>query len=177
MATTMLRSQWQEDGNIHLIDVEPGPLPEGWARLKVRACGICGSDLHRLKGHNFGPPTIPPHHAGPRAGRQHHRRLRLAAGRCLRGRAAHQLRDVRVLPGGPQDAVPRRQAHRHAGAGGRPGRLHRRAGEAALPDGRLACQTSRGLWPSPSRSACAPSTWPTCAATRTSWCSAPARWA
>jgi L-iditol 2-dehydrogenase len=54
----MIRSQWQEDGNIHLIDVEPGPLPEGWARLKVRACGICGSDLHRLKGHAFGPPTI-----------------------------------------------------------------------------------------------------------------------
>lgn len=54
----MKRSQWQEDGNIHLIDVEPAPLPEGWARLAVRACGICGSDLHRLKGHSFGPPVI-----------------------------------------------------------------------------------------------------------------------
>jgi len=53
----MLRSQWQEDGNIHLIEVEPGPLADGWARLKVRACGICGSDLHRLKGHAFGPAT------------------------------------------------------------------------------------------------------------------------
>ena len=54
----MLRSQWQEDGQIHLVDVDPAPLPEGWARLKVHACGICGSDLHRLKGHAFGPPTI-----------------------------------------------------------------------------------------------------------------------
>jgi threonine dehydrogenase-like Zn-dependent dehydrogenase len=54
----MLRSQWQEDGNIHLIEVEPAPLPEGWARLSVRACGICGSDLHRLKGHAFGPPVV-----------------------------------------------------------------------------------------------------------------------
>jgi threonine dehydrogenase-like Zn-dependent dehydrogenase len=48
---TMTRSQWQPDGTIKLIDVDPGPIQPGWARLKVHACGICGSDLHRLKGH------------------------------------------------------------------------------------------------------------------------------
>src|SRR3954452_7615216 len=53
----MMRSQWQEDGAIRLIEVQPEALPEGWARLKLRACGICGSDLHRLKGHSFGPPS------------------------------------------------------------------------------------------------------------------------
>jgi threonine dehydrogenase-like Zn-dependent dehydrogenase len=47
----MIRSQWQEDGTIALVDVSPEPLQPGWARLRVHACGICGSDLHRLKGH------------------------------------------------------------------------------------------------------------------------------
>jgi threonine dehydrogenase-like Zn-dependent dehydrogenase len=48
----MRQSYWEDDG-IKLREVEPGPLAEGWVRLKVAACGICGSDLHRLKG----PPT------------------------------------------------------------------------------------------------------------------------
>jgi threonine dehydrogenase-like Zn-dependent dehydrogenase len=44
----MRQSYWAEDG-IKLREVEPGPLAEGWVRLNVKACGICGSDLHRLK--------------------------------------------------------------------------------------------------------------------------------
>lgn len=37
---------WNKNGS---LDVEPRDLPEpspGWVRLKVAACGICGSDLH-----------------------------------------------------------------------------------------------------------------------------------
>lgn len=44
----MLQSVWTETG-IVLREVEPPPLKPGWARLKVAACGICGSDLHGYK--------------------------------------------------------------------------------------------------------------------------------
>jgi threonine dehydrogenase-like Zn-dependent dehydrogenase len=43
----MLQSVWTETG-IVLRDVEPRPLQDGWVRLGVKACGICGSDLHAL---------------------------------------------------------------------------------------------------------------------------------
>jgi threonine dehydrogenase-like Zn-dependent dehydrogenase len=39
------QAQWTSDG-IRLAEVEPGPLRPGWARLRVEACGICGTDLH-----------------------------------------------------------------------------------------------------------------------------------
>jgi len=41
----MRRAVWTSDG-LELIDEEPGPLAPGWVRLRVEACGICGSDLH-----------------------------------------------------------------------------------------------------------------------------------
>jgi 2-desacetyl-2-hydroxyethyl bacteriochlorophyllide A dehydrogenase len=41
----MRRAVWTNDG-LDLEDHEPGALEPGWARLKVEACGICGSDLH-----------------------------------------------------------------------------------------------------------------------------------
>lgn len=44
----MLRSIWTEQG-IVLEDMEPEPLKDGWVRLQVQACGICGSDLHGYK--------------------------------------------------------------------------------------------------------------------------------
>jgi len=44
----MLQSLWTEAG-IVLRDVEPPPLKDGWLRLKIAACGICGSDLHGYK--------------------------------------------------------------------------------------------------------------------------------
>ena len=46
----MIQSQWTEDG-ITLVDVTPGKLEPGWVRLKVKACGICGSDLHTYRRH------------------------------------------------------------------------------------------------------------------------------
>ena len=44
----MLQSKWTDDG-IELAEVEPGPLAPGHVRLKVAACGICGSDLHSFR--------------------------------------------------------------------------------------------------------------------------------
>jgi threonine dehydrogenase-like Zn-dependent dehydrogenase len=45
----MRQSYWTDSGEIALRDVDPGPPAEGWARLRVAACGICGSDLHRMR--------------------------------------------------------------------------------------------------------------------------------
>lgn len=41
--------QWSTSG-VEVIDTDPGPLPDGWARLQVTGCGICGSDLHLYRG-------------------------------------------------------------------------------------------------------------------------------
>ncbi|AOH85851.1 hypothetical protein AWL63_19725 [Sphingomonas panacis] len=37
-------------GSLSLQRAEVAPRPEGWVRLKVLACGICGTDLHLLHG-------------------------------------------------------------------------------------------------------------------------------
>jgi threonine dehydrogenase-like Zn-dependent dehydrogenase len=55
----MLQSQWT-DSELVLRQVDPGPLPAGWVRLRVTACGIYGSDLHRYRGPKVGG-TIPGH--------------------------------------------------------------------------------------------------------------------
>jgi threonine dehydrogenase-like Zn-dependent dehydrogenase len=41
----MRRAVWTDAG-LDVVDAEPGPLEPGWVRLRVEACGICGSDLH-----------------------------------------------------------------------------------------------------------------------------------
>lgn len=46
----MRRAVWTTKG-LDVVDAEPGPLPEGWVRVRVEACGICGSDLHFWDGH------------------------------------------------------------------------------------------------------------------------------
>ncbi len=45
----MLRTQRTESG-LEALEVEPGPLQPGWVRLRVAACGICGSDIHQYRG-------------------------------------------------------------------------------------------------------------------------------
>jgi threonine dehydrogenase-like Zn-dependent dehydrogenase len=55
------QAHWQQDG-VALVDVEPPPLPEGWARLRVAACGICGTDLHMLRQHFARMPGVGPGH-------------------------------------------------------------------------------------------------------------------
>jgi threonine dehydrogenase-like Zn-dependent dehydrogenase len=59
----MRQSYWTDHG-IALQDVELAPLQPGYARMKVEACGICGSDLHRYRdtgGPNIGREVAPGH--------------------------------------------------------------------------------------------------------------------
>jgi threonine dehydrogenase-like Zn-dependent dehydrogenase len=55
------RATWTEDG-LEIVEVEPPPLTDGWVRLKVEACGICGSDLHFWHGHLPRPIGTAPGH-------------------------------------------------------------------------------------------------------------------
>ena len=57
----MRRATWTEDG-LEIVEVEPPPLTDGWVRLKVEACGICGSDLHFWHGHLPRPIGTAPGH-------------------------------------------------------------------------------------------------------------------
>jgi threonine dehydrogenase-like Zn-dependent dehydrogenase len=41
----VLRAKWTVSG-LTVVDDELGPLSDGWVRLRVQACGICGTDLH-----------------------------------------------------------------------------------------------------------------------------------
>ncbi len=57
----MQRAVWTSDGLV-VEDCDPGPLAEGWARLAVEACGICGTDLHLADGQIERPlGTVPGH--------------------------------------------------------------------------------------------------------------------
>lgn len=57
----MRRALWTTDG-LEVTEVEPGALREGWARLQVAACGICGSDLHWWHGTMRRPLGTAPGH-------------------------------------------------------------------------------------------------------------------
>jgi 2-desacetyl-2-hydroxyethyl bacteriochlorophyllide A dehydrogenase len=57
----MLRAVWSDTG-LEIVDQEPGPLEPGWVRLRVEACGICGSDLHFWHGDLPRPMGTAPGH-------------------------------------------------------------------------------------------------------------------
>jgi threonine dehydrogenase-like Zn-dependent dehydrogenase len=57
----VLQARWTAPG-VELVDVEPPPLREGWVRLQVAACGICGSDLHVYRGGLASEPGGVPGH-------------------------------------------------------------------------------------------------------------------
>ncbi|MEO5898678.1 MAG: alcohol dehydrogenase catalytic domain-containing protein [Ilumatobacteraceae bacterium] len=57
----MKHAVWTTDG-LSVEDVEPPALPDGFVRLQVEACGICGSDLHFWTGHQHPAlATVPGH--------------------------------------------------------------------------------------------------------------------
>jgi threonine dehydrogenase-like Zn-dependent dehydrogenase len=49
----VLTTRWTAAG-VELAEADAGPLPEGWVRLAVTGCGICGSDLHIYRGMRAG---------------------------------------------------------------------------------------------------------------------------
>ncbi len=57
----MRRATWTDDG-LEVTDFDPPALVDGWARLRVEACGICGSDLHFWHGAIARPVGTAPGH-------------------------------------------------------------------------------------------------------------------
>ena len=57
----MRHAVWTESG-LEVQERDPGPLADGWVRLQVEACGICGSDLHFWHGHLRRPLGTSPGH-------------------------------------------------------------------------------------------------------------------
>jgi len=55
------QARWTESG-LEIAEVEPPKLAPGWARLKVAACGICGTDLHLYRRELPPPLGIAPGH-------------------------------------------------------------------------------------------------------------------
>ncbi len=57
----MKHAVWTSDG-LSVEDVDPPALADGFARLRVEACGICGTDLHFFTGqHQPELATVPGH--------------------------------------------------------------------------------------------------------------------
>ncbi|HTO70752.1 MAG TPA: alcohol dehydrogenase catalytic domain-containing protein [Myxococcota bacterium] len=57
----MRQARWTESG-LAVADVAPPRLPDGWARLSVAACGICGTDLHLWRRELPPPIGVAPGH-------------------------------------------------------------------------------------------------------------------
>lgn len=116
-----------EPGAVHLRHGTPPSLPEGWARVQVTACGICGTDQHMLEGMELPPgvsyPVRPGHEVAGRITELATEATGLRVGdqvvlhplapcgtceACLAG-AEHRCADARILgihePGGMADEV------------------------------------------------------------------------
>jgi len=57
----MRQARWTEKG-VAVEEVAPPPLAPGWVRLRVAACGICGTDLHLWKRELAAPVGVAPGH-------------------------------------------------------------------------------------------------------------------
>jgi threonine dehydrogenase-like Zn-dependent dehydrogenase len=55
------QARWTETG-VEIAEVIPPELPPDWVRLRVEACGICGTDLHLWKRELPAPLGIAPGH-------------------------------------------------------------------------------------------------------------------
>jgi D-arabinose 1-dehydrogenase-like Zn-dependent alcohol dehydrogenase len=49
-AVSAIRCLEVQPGRARLRDAAPPPLPDGWGRVRVGACGVCGTDLQLLHG-------------------------------------------------------------------------------------------------------------------------------
>ena len=57
----MRQARWTESG-VEVAEVAPPELPPEWVRLRVAACGICGTDLHLWRRELAPPLGIAPGH-------------------------------------------------------------------------------------------------------------------
>jgi threonine dehydrogenase-like Zn-dependent dehydrogenase len=57
----MRQARWTESG-LEIVEVEPPPLASDWVRLRVAACGICGTDLHLWRRELAPPIGVAPGH-------------------------------------------------------------------------------------------------------------------
>lgn len=57
----MRQARWTESG-LEIAEVAPPPLPSDWVRLRVAACGICGTDLHLWRRELPPPIGVAPGH-------------------------------------------------------------------------------------------------------------------
>jgi threonine dehydrogenase-like Zn-dependent dehydrogenase len=57
----MRQARWTQSG-VEIAEVTPPALPSGWVRLRVAACGICGTDLHLWRRELPPPVGVTPGH-------------------------------------------------------------------------------------------------------------------
>ena len=57
----MLQANWTEPG-VAMVEAKPRSLEKGWVRLRMAACGICGSDIHAYRGERQATPGNVPGH-------------------------------------------------------------------------------------------------------------------
>jgi threonine dehydrogenase-like Zn-dependent dehydrogenase len=57
----MKQAMWTDKG-LGMVEAKPRPLPRDWVRLRMAACGICGSDIHAYRGERqVTPGSVPGH--------------------------------------------------------------------------------------------------------------------
>jgi (R,R)-butanediol dehydrogenase/meso-butanediol dehydrogenase/diacetyl reductase len=54
----MLAARWWGRKDVRVEEIpDPGPLADGWIRVRIEACGICGTDMEEYE---LGPVLVPP---------------------------------------------------------------------------------------------------------------------
>jgi len=61
MKNTMQGLVWRDRKQIQIEDISIKPTPPGYVKIAVKACGICGSDLHEYEAGPIFIPTQNPH--------------------------------------------------------------------------------------------------------------------
>ena len=115
-------------GDLRVEDVETPPVGPQQLRVRVRAGGICGSDLHYFQHGGFGTvriqqPMVLGHEVAGVIEEAGAAVRRLRAGRAHRHLPEPALRHLSLLPARPAEPLPRhallRQRDAHAACAGR----------------------------------------------------------